>query len=69
MAAVLANIVRVVLLLIAIGVLFVTALYSESPDGTRRILTDGLVIDLIALAVIVGVIWSWWRSRSARRLS
>ncbi|MGH2449953.1 MAG: hypothetical protein ACRDGE_01530 [Candidatus Limnocylindria bacterium] len=57
-----ANIVRIVLILVALLVLFVTALYVEGPAG-REVVVTGLVIDLIAIAVIVGVVWSWWRSR------
>lgn len=54
---------RVLLILAALGVLFITPLYSQSSDGTTRLLTDGVVIDAAALIVLVGSAWSLWRDR------
>ena len=55
--------VRILLILASLGVLFVTPLYSQSSDGTTRFLTDGVVIDAVALVVLVGSAWSLWRDR------
>lgn len=60
----LVNIVRVLIVLAALATLFVTPLFVEGPGG-RQILTDGLVVDLIAGAAMVGVTIWWWRARSA----
>ena len=57
--------VRVLLILAALPVLFFTAVYAESSDGTRQLLTDGLVIDAVALIVLVASAWSLWRDRRA----
>lgn len=54
---------RILLILAALGVLFITPLYSQSSDGTTRLLTDGVVIDAVALIVLVGSAWSLWRDR------
>ncbi len=56
------TIVRVLLALLALGMMFVTPLWMEGPGG-REIVVVGALIDLVALAVLVGVVWSWWRSR------
>lgn len=55
--------VRILLILAALPVLFFTALYVEGSDGTRQLLTDGLVIDTVALIVLVASAWSLWRDR------
>lgn len=59
------TVVRVIAILLAIPVTLVTVLWVESPTG-RTIAFDGLVIDLIALAVIIAAGLSLWRDR--RRL-
>lgn len=56
------NIVRIVLVIAALGVIFVTPFWVESPAG-RELVVSGLIIDLIALAVVVWAVWSWWRQR------
>ena len=56
------NIVRLVIVLAALATMFVTPLFREGPSG-RQILTDGLVVDVIALGAIVAVAIWWWRSR------
>lgn len=55
--------VRVLLILASLGVLFITPLYAQSSDGTTQLLTDGVVIDAVALIVLVGSAWSLWRDR------
>lgn len=55
--------VRVLLIIAALGVLFVTPLYRQSSDGTTQLLTDGVVIDVVALIVLAGSAWSLWRDR------
>jgi hypothetical protein len=54
---------RVLAIVVALGVLFFTALYTQSSDGTTQLLTDGVVIDAVAIAVIVASAWSLWRDR------
>ncbi len=54
---------RVLAIVLALGVLFIVPLYSQSSDGTTQLLTDGLVIDLIATLVIVASAWSLLRDR------
>lgn len=54
---------RVLAILLALGVLFIVPLYTQSSDGTTQLLTDGLVIDAVAIAVIVASAWSLWRDR------
>ena len=54
---------RLLLILVSLGVLFITPLYAQSSDGTTQLLTDGVVIDAIALLVLVGSAWSLWRDR------
>lgn len=56
------NIIRVLIVLAGLATVFVTPLVREGPDG-RQILTDGVVVDVIALAAIVAVAIWWWRSR------
>jgi hypothetical protein len=56
------TVVRILLALLALGTLFITPLWMEGPGGTE-IVVVGAVIDLVALAVLVAVAWSWWRSR------
>jgi hypothetical protein len=54
---------RVLAIVLALPVLFFTALYTQSSDGTTQLLTDGVVIDAVAIAVIVACAWSLWRDR------
>ena len=54
---------RVLAILLALGILFVVPLYAQSSDGATQLLTDGLVIDLVAVAVIVASAWSLLRDR------
>ena len=54
---------RVLAIVLAFGVLFFTALYTQSSDGTTQLLIDGVVIDAVAIAVIVASAWSLWRDR------
>ena len=54
---------RVLAIVLALGVLFFTALYTQSSDGTTQLLTDGVVIDAVAIAVIVASAWSLLRDR------
>jgi hypothetical protein len=54
---------RVLLIVVALGVLFVTPLYAQSSEGTAQLLTDGVVIDAVALVVLVASAWSLWRDR------
>ena len=53
-------------ILLALGVLFIVPLYTQSSDGTTQLLTDGLVIDAVAIAVIVASAWSLLRDRRRR---
>lgn len=57
------TVVRVLLIIAALGVLFITPLYTQSSDGTTQLLIDGVVIDAIALLVLVASAWSLWRDR------
>jgi len=54
---------RVLAILLALGVLFTVPLYVQGSDGTTRLLTDGVVIDAVAIAVIVASAWSLLRDR------
>jgi hypothetical protein len=54
---------RVLAIVLALGVLFSVPLYVQSSDGTTQLLTDGVVIDAVAIAVIVASAWSLWRDR------
>ena len=54
---------RVIAIVLALGVLLVVPLYTQSSDGTTQLLTDGVVIDAIAVMVIVASVWSLWRDR------
>jgi hypothetical protein len=55
--------VRVLLIVAALAALVITPLYAQSSDGTTQLLTDGVVIDAVALVVLVGSAWSLWRDR------
>ena len=57
------TVIRVLLIIAALIVLFLTPLYTQSSDGTTQLLIDGVVIDAIALLVLVGSAWSLWRDR------
>lgn len=48
---------RIVAILIALGVILVTPVIAESSSGRSYDLV-GIVIDVVALAVIVAVVWS-----------
>lgn len=61
------TIVRVLLALLALATLFVTPLWMEGSSG-REIVVVGAIIDLVALAILTVVAWSWWRSRRPRTL-
>jgi hypothetical protein len=54
---------RVLLIVAALAMLFLTPLYTQGSDGTTQLLTDGVVIDAVALIVLVGSAWSLWRDR------
>jgi hypothetical protein len=54
---------RVLAIVVAVGVLFIVPLYTQASDGTSQLLTDGVVIDAVAIAVIVASAWSLWRDR------
>ena len=54
---------RVVAIVLAVGVLFIVPLYTQTSDGTTQLLTDGVVIDAVAIAVIVASAWSLMRDR------
>jgi hypothetical protein len=54
---------RVLVIVIALGVLFVTPFYAQSSDGTTQLLTEGVIIDAVALIVLVVSAWSLWRDR------
>jgi hypothetical protein len=54
---------RVLAIVVALGVLLVVPLYAQSSDGTTQLLTDGVVIDAVAIAVIGVSAWSLWRDR------
>ena len=56
------NIVRVVLAIAALGVIFVTPFWVATPAGSELVVS-GLIVDLIAVAVILWAAWSWWRQR------
>ena len=56
------NIVRVVLAIAALGVIFITPFWVETPAG-RELVVSGLIVDLMAVAIIVWAAWSWWRQR------
>jgi hypothetical protein len=57
------TIARVIAIVLAVGVLFIVPLYAQSSDGTTQLLTDGVVIDAVAIAVIVASAWSLLRDR------
>ena len=54
---------RVLAIVLALGVLAVVPLYTQSSDGATQLLTDGVVIDAVAVAVIVAAAWSLLRDR------
>lgn len=58
------TVVRLVLVLAAAGVTFVTPFLVVGPGGTS-IDQGGALIDAVALVVIVAVLWSLWRDRRA----
>ena len=54
---------RALAIVVALGVLFIVPLYSQSSDGTTQLLTDGVVIDAVAIVVIFASAWSLLRDR------
>jgi chromate transport protein ChrA len=54
---------RVLASAVALGVILIVPLYMQSSDGTTQLLTDGVVIDAVAVAVIVAAAWSLLRDR------
>ena len=46
------------LALFAVILLLVTATWVQYPDGTRTINVAGVVLDVVAVAMIAGVVWS-----------
>jgi hypothetical protein len=54
---------RVLAILLALGVLFAVPLYVQGSDGTTQLLTEGVIIDAVAIAVIVASTWSLLRDR------
>jgi chromate transport protein ChrA len=54
---------RVLASAVALGVILIVPLYTQSSDGTTQLLTDGVVIDAVAVAVIVAAAWSLLRDR------
>ena len=56
------TLVRILLVLIALGALLLTPVFVSSPSGTT-IESAGLFIDLVALAALVFAVWSIWRGR------
>jgi len=58
------TIVRLVVLVVAVGITLVTVLFVSGPGGTT-IDTTGAFMDGVALLVIVLVLWSLWRDRRA----
>jgi hypothetical protein len=54
---------RVIAIVLGLGVLLIVPLYTQSSDGTTQLLTDGVVIDAVAVIVIVASGWSLWRDR------
>ena len=54
---------RVLAILLALGVLFMVPLYVQGSDGTTQLLTEGVIIDAVAIAVIVASAWSLLRDR------
>ena len=54
--------VRIVVVLIALGALLLTPLFVSSPSETT-IEPAGAVIDLIAIAALLFAVWSLWRGR------
>lgn len=56
------NIVRIVLVIAALGVIFITPFWVETAGG-RELVVSGLIVNLIAVAIIVWAAWSWWRQR------
>lgn len=54
---------RVLAILAALVVLFLTPLFVQT-NGSTSIEPAGAVIDLVALAVLAAAAWSLWRTRS-----
>ncbi len=55
------TIVRLIVAVVAAVVLFVTELFVAGPNGVTAIDRTGAIVDAIALAVLVAIIWSLWR--------
>ena len=56
------NVVRLLVVLIAVYFVFSNAVVTEGPSG-RSYNVGGVVVDVVAVLVIVAVAWSWRRSR------
>ena len=56
--------VRIVVVLAALGALLLAPLFVSSPSGTT-VEVAGAIIDVIAVAVLVFAAWSLWRGRRA----
>lgn len=56
--------VRFVVVVACILTLFVSPVFVTGPSGTS-VEAAGVVIDLIALAILVAAAWSLWRDRTA----
>jgi len=61
------NLVRVVFLVFALLLLFLTAVSAVGRDGVRTYYSSGIVIDALAVAAIVIIGWTWWRGRERNR--
>ena len=64
---VVADLIRVVLLIFAGLVLLLSSVFVVGPDGVRSYDTLGIAIDVVAVLVIVGTVWSWRASRARER--
>ena len=58
------NLVRVVLLVFALLLLFLTVAWTVGPDGVRTYDSSGIGLDALAIAAIVVIGWTWWRDRT-----
>jgi hypothetical protein len=62
-----ANLIRVVVLILASLVLLLSSVFVVGPDGVRSYDVLGIVIDVVAVLVIFGVAWSWRATRARTR--
>jgi hypothetical protein len=54
---------RVIAIVLALGVLLIVPLYTQTSDGTTQLLTEGVLIDTVAVVAIVASAWSLWHDR------